>query len=263
MKALTNLAYVAAIGFSLILLSAPIIQPILMFMTYVKIQEEPLTASKALATVAFFNIMRFPFAFLPMGLLQYIQRQKARVSFARVLYEENTKVVLLDDTLSAIDAHVGEHLFEHAVAGDLWKEPPTRILVTRHIYFLPRCDKVIVIYNGSGVHFWAYSELVKDGFDFVGAVDFDEEKEEKEEGKVSSEEKDITPLLILSVGNIYTVNFIRYFLAIVFCLYLSLFGTSFFPTAWSIDWVFFVSYRYFSVFFYLFWPLFVFILWCV
>ena len=73
LKALTNLAYVAAIGFSLILLSAPIIQPILVFMTYVKIQDEPLTASKAFATVAYFNIMRFPFAFLPMGLFQYIQ----------------------------------------------------------------------------------------------------------------------------------------------------------------------------------------------
>lgn len=176
LKTLTNLAYVAAIGFSLILLSAPIIQLILVFMTYVKIQEEPLTASKAFATVAYFNIMRFPFAFLPMGLLQYIQSQKARVSFASALYEENTKVVLLDDPLSAVDAHVEEHLFEHAVAVNLWKEPPTRILVTHHIHVLPRCDKVIVIDNGSVVHFGAHSELVKDGFDFVGAVDFDEEK---------------------------------------------------------------------------------------
>lgn len=73
MKALTKMAYISAIGFSMILLSAPIIQPILVFLTYVNIQDQPLTASTAFTTVALFNIMRFPFAFMPMGLLQYIQ----------------------------------------------------------------------------------------------------------------------------------------------------------------------------------------------
>jgi hypothetical protein len=67
------LAYTSAIGFSLILMSAPIIQPILVFLTYVRIQSEPLDAATAFTTVALFNVMRFPFAFLPMGLLQYIQ----------------------------------------------------------------------------------------------------------------------------------------------------------------------------------------------
>jgi hypothetical protein len=37
LDALTRLAYTSAIGFSLILLSAPIIQPILVFLTYVAI----------------------------------------------------------------------------------------------------------------------------------------------------------------------------------------------------------------------------------
>jgi hypothetical protein len=40
---------------------------------HINIQDNPLTASKAFTTVALFNIMRFPFAFLPMGFLQYIQ----------------------------------------------------------------------------------------------------------------------------------------------------------------------------------------------
>ena len=75
MQALTRLAYVSAVGFSLILLSAPLIQPILVFLTYVYIQDQPLDAATAFTTVALFNIMRFPFAFLPMGLLQYIQSQ--------------------------------------------------------------------------------------------------------------------------------------------------------------------------------------------
>lgn len=73
LRALTNLAYTSAIGFSLILLSAPIIQPILVFLTYIRIQDEPLTASTAFTTVALFNIMRFPFAFLPMGLVSSVE----------------------------------------------------------------------------------------------------------------------------------------------------------------------------------------------
>jgi ATP-binding cassette, subfamily C (CFTR/MRP), member 1 len=81
MEALTRLAYVVAVGFSIILLSTPIIQPIIVFMTYVKIQTEPLSASTAFTTVALFNIMRFPFAFMPMGLLQYIQ---SRISLKRL-----------------------------------------------------------------------------------------------------------------------------------------------------------------------------------
>jgi len=81
LAALTKLAYTSAIGFSLILMSAPLIQPILVFLTYVAIQDEPLNASTAFTTVALFNIMRFPFAFMPMGLLQYIQ---SKISLRRL-----------------------------------------------------------------------------------------------------------------------------------------------------------------------------------
>lgn len=57
LRALTNLAYVSAVGFSLILLSAPIIQPILVFFAYINIQTTPLSASTAFTTVALFNIV--------------------------------------------------------------------------------------------------------------------------------------------------------------------------------------------------------------
>jgi ATP-binding cassette, subfamily C (CFTR/MRP), member 1 len=77
MEALTRLAYTVAVGFSILLLSTPIVQPIIVFVTYVNIQDEPLTAATAFTTVALFNLMRFPFAFMPMGLLQYIQSRIA------------------------------------------------------------------------------------------------------------------------------------------------------------------------------------------
>jgi ABC-type multidrug transport system fused ATPase/permease subunit len=37
--------------------------------------------------------------------------QKARVALARAMYSSETKVMLLDDPLSAVDAHVGESWF--------------------------------------------------------------------------------------------------------------------------------------------------------
>ena len=81
MDALTKMSYVVAVGFSIILLSTPIIQPIFVFLTYVNIQDQPLTAATAFTTVALFNLMRFPFAFMPMGLLQFIQ---SRISLKRL-----------------------------------------------------------------------------------------------------------------------------------------------------------------------------------
>ena len=422
LQALTNLAYTTAVGFSIILLSTPIIQPIIVFVTYVNIQDEPLTASTAFTTVALFNIMRFPFAFMPMGLLQYIQSkislrrleryfalpelqgyveasvhpetensspmakpgsitikdgtfswidpdgpeikpvqdekpkkdktkkrrfsrkkstddesseksnlsssirsssstesgsrsgggltlqdinceiesgtlvavvgsvgsgkssflsamlgemesiggskvyiprgedemnvhgyasyctqspwivnntlrgnilfgrdyneerynqvldccallddiailpagdmteigerginlsggQKARVALARSLYGTGTRLLLLDDPLSAVDSHVGQHIFSKAIAGDICKGI-TRILVTHHVHVLSRCDKVIVFEHGRIKHQGTYQELIDSGVDFAGAVDVSKlQKSDSSEGDVTSDSK--------------------------------------------------------------------------
>lgn len=42
--------------------------------------------------------------------------QRQRVSLARALYSERP-ILLLDDPLSAVDAHVGSYLFHHAIRG--------------------------------------------------------------------------------------------------------------------------------------------------
>lgn len=387
--ALTKLTYVSAIGFSVILMSAPVIQPILVFLTYVRIQDAPINPSTAFTTVALFNIMRFPFAFLPMGFLQFIQAkisvnrlrgyfdlpelqdnvssdlppnaeegspesqegsitmrnasfgwvnpdvetgpltgekkkkkkggkkekekidteseekesinttilddltctiksgelvaivgevgcgkssflsavlgemetingskvymprtnensdftsfcnqtpwvvndtlkgniifgrsfdekrykeilkvcalvddlavlpagdmteigerginlsggQKARVCLARAMYSKNTKVLLLDDPLSAVDSHVGEHLFDQAISGEISKGT-TRLLVTHHVHFLPRCDYVIFMEKGKIKHQGKYNDLVAQGVEFKGAIDAGEDQAEEDD----------------------------------------------------------------------------------
>lgn len=67
---LTRMAYVVAVGFSLVLLSAPIIQPVLIFATYSDAEGKSMDAARAFTTIALFNLIRFPFAFLPMGIQQ-------------------------------------------------------------------------------------------------------------------------------------------------------------------------------------------------
>ena len=43
--------------------------------------------------------------------------QKQRVSLARAVYSDRD-IYLLDDPLSAVDAHVGKHLFEQVIGPD-------------------------------------------------------------------------------------------------------------------------------------------------
>ncbi|KWU44771.1 ABC transporter [Rhodotorula sp. JG-1b] len=71
--------------------------------------------------------------------------QRQRVSIARTLYYD-ADVVLLDDPLSAVDAHVGNHIFQHAIQGML--KDKTVILVTHALQYLAHADNVIVMENG-------------------------------------------------------------------------------------------------------------------
>jgi ATP-binding cassette, subfamily C (CFTR/MRP), member 1 len=101
--------------------------------------------------------------------------QKARVSLARALYSKETRIVLLDDPLSAVDAHVGEHIFENAIKGEL-SQGVTRVLVTHHVHLLARCDSVIVMEGGRIKHHGKYDDLLEQGVTFVGAIDVSKAK---------------------------------------------------------------------------------------
>ncbi|KAK0424582.1 hypothetical protein QR680_008734 [Steinernema hermaphroditum] len=71
--------------------------------------------------------------------------QKQRVSLARAVYSQRD-VFLLDDPLSAVDAHVGKHLFERVISSETGLlRGKTRILVTHGVHFLKHCDRVIVL----------------------------------------------------------------------------------------------------------------------
>lgn len=69
---LKQIAYIAAIGFTVALMAAPTLLPVLIFYTYVRLGNQ-LDAAKIFTTIALFNLLQMPFAFLPLGLSQYSQ----------------------------------------------------------------------------------------------------------------------------------------------------------------------------------------------
>lgn len=69
--------------------------------------------------------------------------QRQRVCIARAAYEESD-ICLLDDPLSALDAHVGDHLMQNAILqGPL--SCRTRILVTHQLDIMHHADIVLVV----------------------------------------------------------------------------------------------------------------------
>lgn len=73
--------------------------------------------------------------------------QKARVSLARAVYSR-ASVLLLDDVLSAVDAHTASHLFENCLRGPLMKGR-TVILVSHHVQLVtPGASYVVALDNG-------------------------------------------------------------------------------------------------------------------
>ena len=70
--------------------------------------------------------------------------QKQRISIARAAYAVDSSVVLLDDPLSAVDAHVSDHLFHQCIAGPAMAGR-TRILVTHSIAYVDYADRIVMM----------------------------------------------------------------------------------------------------------------------
>lgn len=92
--------------------------------------------------------------------------QKQRVSLARAVYSD-ADIYLLDDPLSAVDSHVGKHLFDNIIGSKGILMDKTRILVTHRISFLPQVDEIIVIKDGMVSEHGTYRELLNKKGDFA------------------------------------------------------------------------------------------------
>jgi ABC-type multidrug transport system ATPase subunit len=83
--------------------------------------------------------------------------QRARVALARCLYSE-ADVYLLDDPLSAVDAHVASFLFTNFI-NHLTQLGKLVVLVTNALHYLKYSDEILVIKDGKVVEQGSFAYL--------------------------------------------------------------------------------------------------------
>ena len=71
--------------------------------------------------------------------------QRQRISIARALYSDSD-IYLIDDALSALDAHVGHNVMELAFVDEL--KGKTRVMVTHQLNLLPKFDRILFLNSG-------------------------------------------------------------------------------------------------------------------
>lgn len=84
--------------------------------------------------------------------------QKARLGLARAVYQDK-EIYLMDDPISALDAHVRKQIINNVYFGVL--QDRTRILVTHAIDFLAQADHIIMMDQGKISCQGSYSDLMK------------------------------------------------------------------------------------------------------
>ncbi|KAI2641184.1 P-loop containing nucleoside triphosphate hydrolase protein [Xylaria nigripes] len=119
--------------------------------------------------------------------------QKWRITLARAIYSR-AGILVLDDIFSAVDAHVGRHIFEQCLNGELGVGR-TRILVTHHVALCePKTKYLVELGDGRVLHAGLVSELEQTGtLDQIKADESvreeqDEIREEEETTAVNSEQ---------------------------------------------------------------------------
>ncbi|KAI8092705.1 P-loop containing nucleoside triphosphate hydrolase protein [Halteromyces radiatus] len=114
--------------------------------------------------------------------------QRARVALARAVYSR-TKIVLMDDVLSAVDAHTAKHLHDHCLTGPLM-QGRTRILVTHHVQLcLRHCAYLVHLQNGQVASCGTPSILRQEGY-LAALVDEQTNLDSKEEEDIDQKLND-------------------------------------------------------------------------
>ncbi|KAB0393943.1 hypothetical protein E2I00_004387, partial [Balaenoptera physalus] len=96
--------------------------------------------------------------------------QKQRLSLARAVYRK-AAVYLLDDPLAALDARVGQHVFNQVIGPDGLLQGTTRILVTHALHVLPQADWIVVLEDGAIAEMGSFQELLHRKGTLAGLLD--------------------------------------------------------------------------------------------
>ena len=112
-------------------------------------------------------------------------RQCLRLLLARALYS-HAETLIIDDVFSAVDAHVGRHILEHALTGEGLTKGRTLIVATHHVQMcLPKAKYMVLLGSGRTVEYAGPPEAVMQNFNFVQK----EEPVEKEDRDLNTAEE--------------------------------------------------------------------------
>lgn len=90
--------------------------------------------------------------------------QKQRLNIARAIYFD-ADIVLMDDPLSAVDAHVGKHLFDKAICGLL--KDKCRVLATHQLHVINKVDRIVWMEAGRIEAVGTFNELMETNTEFA------------------------------------------------------------------------------------------------
>jgi ATP-binding cassette subfamily B multidrug efflux pump len=94
--------------------------------------------------------------------------QRQRINLARAhLHSRN--IVLMDDSLSALDVHTENRICEELILGE-WKQY-TRIIATHRLSILPYCSTVIFLVNGTIAAMGPHDELVENNEQYKAYIE--------------------------------------------------------------------------------------------
>lgn len=111
--------------------------------------------------------------------------QKQRLDIARAVYS-NTDIILMDDPLSAVDAHVGRHLMDRVICGLL--RGKCRILATHQLQVASRCDRIVLLDDGRIQAVDTFDNLIRDNYIFQQLMSgMAQEKEEPKQNDAMGE----------------------------------------------------------------------------
>ncbi|KAA6398603.1 MAG: putative ATP-binding cassette sub-family C member Sur, partial [Streblomastix strix] len=119
--------------------------------------------------------------------------QKARIQLARSVYSDRD-ILVLDDPLSAVDAHVGKTLFEDCINGYL--KGKTRLLMTNQLQFIDKADNIVMMKDGQIEHQGSMEELNKQGINFDKFLIKGNKKAEKKKEEAALRQRNLFVSLV-------------------------------------------------------------------
>ncbi|XP_003747550.2 canalicular multispecific organic anion transporter 2-like [Galendromus occidentalis] len=118
--------------------------------------------------------------------------QKQRISLARAVYQ-NKDVYLLDDPLSAVDAHVGSAIFRDVIGNCGMLRSKTRIFVTNMLSILPFVDRIVFLKDGRIVEQGTYIDLKNSTAEFADFLKEHASSSSQNQTRIDPESSPVSP----------------------------------------------------------------------